>query len=590
VKPSPRFARRAVVKAHYYRVNNAYGIKAARLHLKYLKRDGVRADGGPGELYDATGTVTEEDALEPRRNEQHQFRFVVSPEDGHSLDLTRFTRALMDHMETDLGRKLEWAAVNHYNTDHPHSHIVIRGVDRAGRELRIDETYLQHGIRRRASEIATAELGQRTSQDLERQLDSELRAERFTSIDRELQEIAQGDVLALPNYPEAVADRRKRARLVGRLVTLQGLALARATDGSSWQLRPGWTETLRELGTRGDIVKRLHAHVQGDPTRYSVFPANNPKVGDTIEGIMRGRGLHDELRGTYFVAIETLEGRSYYVPSRGPTAESLRQGEIVKVQVREDSWTMPADRFIADVAAANGGIYTPEAHSAALPAQLEVRGSEDGTTRVVTREEFVASAVRRLYRLNSWKVVVRSPGEDRWTIPGNLIATLRQWDVSKPRTRAAFRVLSKTLLEEQVHSVGPAWLDSKQAQAAGAPYGFGAAVAEARAKRRQVLERRGLSPNDPKLFYQLRDNERLAYGLRIQQQLGIFLPEPPAGFSGKVERIIELQSGQRVFVVHDGRRFIVRELGAREQAPTVGQEVVVAERERQRRGHRISRE
>jgi hypothetical protein len=30
------------------------------------------------------------------------------------------------------------AGVNHYDTAHPHAHLVVRGVDREGREVRLD--------------------------------------------------------------------------------------------------------------------------------------------------------------------------------------------------------------------------------------------------------------------------------------------------------------------------------------------------------------------------------------------------------------------------------------------------------------------
>jgi type IV secretory pathway VirD2 relaxase len=32
----------------------------------------------------------------------------------------------MSEMERDLGTKLEWIAVDHWNTEHPHVHIIVR--------------------------------------------------------------------------------------------------------------------------------------------------------------------------------------------------------------------------------------------------------------------------------------------------------------------------------------------------------------------------------------------------------------------------------------------------------------------------------
>src|SRR5208283_3191458 len=72
-----------------------------------------------------------------------------------------YVRRLMATLERDLGRKVEWAAVNHFDTSHPHAHIVVRGIDRDGRELRIDRSYISAGMRWRAQELATEELAPR---------------------------------------------------------------------------------------------------------------------------------------------------------------------------------------------------------------------------------------------------------------------------------------------------------------------------------------------------------------------------------------------------------------------------------------------
>ena len=74
----------------------------------------------------------------------------MSPEDAAQLDLTGYVRRLMAQVERDQGRRVEWAAVNHYNTEHPHAHLVIRGVDRQGRELRFERSYLAPELAERA--------------------------------------------------------------------------------------------------------------------------------------------------------------------------------------------------------------------------------------------------------------------------------------------------------------------------------------------------------------------------------------------------------------------------------------------------------
>jgi hypothetical protein len=160
VRAPHALSRRCVIKGRYVAMR-ANGWKAARLHLTYLERDGVERDGAPGRLYGADATFDRDAFGRPLEGEQRQFRFIVSPEDGDRLDLTGFAREFMGRVEQDLGRDLVWAAVNHHNTDNPHVHIVIRGVDADGDDLRIDGRYIGQEMRWRAQEVITRELGPR---------------------------------------------------------------------------------------------------------------------------------------------------------------------------------------------------------------------------------------------------------------------------------------------------------------------------------------------------------------------------------------------------------------------------------------------
>lgn len=151
--------RRVVVKTRY--VQNAGKNGKGAAHLRYIQRDGTSRDGERGQLYSATDDRADGDAfLDRGKDDRHQFRFIVSPEDAADLtDLTEHTRDLMSRIEADLGTKLDWVAVNHHNTGHPHVHVIVRGKDDLGENLVINGDYLANGIRERASELTTLELG-----------------------------------------------------------------------------------------------------------------------------------------------------------------------------------------------------------------------------------------------------------------------------------------------------------------------------------------------------------------------------------------------------------------------------------------------
>lgn len=116
--------RRVVIKTRIVKLRSG-GIDAARAHLRYIQRDGVSKEHEPGRLYDAAHDEADGKAFLDRSDgDRHQFRFIVSPEDATELaNLKPFVRDLMGAMEKDLGTRLDWVAVDHFNTEHPHTHI-----------------------------------------------------------------------------------------------------------------------------------------------------------------------------------------------------------------------------------------------------------------------------------------------------------------------------------------------------------------------------------------------------------------------------------------------------------------------------------
>jgi type IV secretory pathway VirD2 relaxase len=311
--------RRVVIMARVVRHTGAR-FRAAPIarHIAYLERDGVTRDRREAAMFDARSDGADRDAFAERcEGDRHHFRFIVSPEDaGEMQDLRTFTRELMSDMARDLGTELDWVAVDHWNTDNPHIHVLVRGRAVDGADLVIDRDYIKEGMRGRAEERVTLELGPRSEREIQGALEREVTAERWTSLDRGLQRLADegGGIVNLQPAP-GESDPARRRLMLGRAAQLERLGLADQIAPACWTLKPGIETTLRDLAVRNDIIKSMHrafaeAGRAPDSSAFAIHP-DNP--ADPVLGRLVGRGLHDELTGSAFAIVEAVDGRTHHL-------------------------------------------------------------------------------------------------------------------------------------------------------------------------------------------------------------------------------------------------------------------------------------
>ena len=266
--------RRVVVKTYIARARQGIGKAAYKAHIRYIQRDGVERDGTGGTLYDRNAEdLSDRDFLARSEEDRHQFRVMVSAEEADRLeDLRSTTRAFMAQMEKDLHTRLDWVAVDHHNTGHPHTHIVIRGKDDKGKDLVIAPDYVGQGMRRLAREIVTRELGPRRDMEIAQSRASEATRDRLTTLDRKLAAQARDGIVSIA--PASTArDRFERTLVLRRLQHLERLHLATPSGPQSWRLAEGWQKTLTAMGKSGDIVRTLAAtpeHAAGEGRQAAI--------------------------------------------------------------------------------------------------------------------------------------------------------------------------------------------------------------------------------------------------------------------------------------------------------------------------------
>ncbi|MBG4799802.1 relaxase/mobilization nuclease and DUF3363 domain-containing protein [Pseudomonas aeruginosa] len=542
----PSNARRVTIKARLVNLRQA-GQRSTLSHLRYIERDGVSREGDPGQAYGPLTDQADLNAFEERgRDDRHQFRFIVSPEDAEPLDdLRTYTRHLMIRMEADLGTRLDWVAVDHWNTDNPHTHIVLRGKDDTGKDLVIARDYIAEGMRNRASDLATEWLGPRTELEIQQSLQREVQQERFTSLDRNLlrERLAGGlSLKTLANHP-------RRQLLIGRLQHLQKLELAHEVRPGHWLLHDDVEATLRAMGERGDIVRTMQRAMGSLQRELAVFEPG--KDGSVVVGRIVSKGLADELNDRGYLVVDGLDGKAHYLalPARTELADYPIGGVV---ETRSLSEPRAVDRSIAALAA--DGLYRTD-HHAALARSQAVEGQDP--------EALVERHVRRLEALRRSGIVERL-AEGVWRVPADLPEQGRQHDARRLGD-VAVELRTPLALEQQVRAVGATWLDQ---QLIGGnrelvDKGFGKEVREALRQRADFLVEQGLAERQGQrvvlarnLLATLRGRELTAAARESSAQTDLQhrLAVEGQRVSGIYRRSVQLASG-RYALLDDGIGF-----------------------------------
>lgn len=241
-------------RSHFARGGGAGGGNLAA-HASYLQRDGAEREGEKGRFYDQTQDEVRDaqDRLQDwAENDKRHFRITLAPESGARLmaedgHLKEFTRDTISQMERDLGVKLDWMAIDHHNTDNPHTHIIVRGVRRDGIELIIPREYVSHGLREAARDVATDRIGARGREDERLRLEREAHAQSYNRLDRAIE-------TELGKLSEVLVQRIGKGRdpafanaMKARARELIRVGLAEETRRNVIRFEPDWTDRLKAM-------------------------------------------------------------------------------------------------------------------------------------------------------------------------------------------------------------------------------------------------------------------------------------------------------------------------------------------------------
>jgi type IV secretory pathway VirD2 relaxase len=540
--------RRAIVKTRLVRLGRK-GIGAARAHLRYLQRDGVNRDGSPGQLYSADRDQADGKAFLQRCDgDRHQFRLIVSAEDGDSYsDLKPLIRRFMTQMERDLGTSLDWVAIDHVDTGHPHSHVMLRGRDDLGQNLIIAREYISRGMRERVAELVSLDLGPRQDSEIRKKLGHEISAERLTSIDRKLARAMNSGGIVSAGH----CDPFQHALRAGRLKKLESMGLAEPLGSGKWKLPSGIEDQLRRLGERGDIIRTMQRALTAQglerlPADRVIHHGAIP--GGGIIGQVIARGLSDELADRHFLIVDGVDGRVHHIDiGVGDAVEALPEGAIVRVSQREVG-PRASDRLVAEIAQANDGRYSVELHLGHDPE---------------ARPDFAEAHVRRLEALRRGRAKVERLEDGTWRVGADHLEQAAAYELRRAHAAPVqVELVSPVPLKDLPERDGATWLDRQLAGDSPEPLrdnGFGLEVRSALALRRRWLLAQGLGEEvdgsfalRPGTLAVLRQRELSAAAAQLSGELGLsFVPaENGEPIEGVLRRRVDLASGRFALVEH----------------------------------------
>jgi hypothetical protein len=57
-------------------------------------------------------------------------------------------------------------AATHTDTDHPHAHLLVNGIDKAGKDIRFDKLFITQTMREMGSQVCTEMIGKQSGKEI----------------------------------------------------------------------------------------------------------------------------------------------------------------------------------------------------------------------------------------------------------------------------------------------------------------------------------------------------------------------------------------------------------------------------------------
>jgi hypothetical protein len=236
-------------------------------------------------------------------------------------------------MEAATGHQFYWVSAVHTDTAHKHAHLLINGIDKNGKDIYFDPSFIKGTMREMCREICTAMIGSRTAEQIRQQKENIHKVLRYTQLDEDLK-----------NYerPYKGQEQRFESRIDSqddaqykRLAFLESIDLAKHddTDRKRFYLERSWKNKLKSLG-------RYNSYLQARQDLQFTLPCNLEEYSSEtgpIEGqITRLYKMNDEDSWNHAMVVENkVESKAWYVPLYYEPDDDM-MGSTIRCQTRKN--------------------------------------------------------------------------------------------------------------------------------------------------------------------------------------------------------------------------------------------------------------
>jgi type IV secretory pathway VirD2 relaxase len=325
-----------------------------KAHGRYIGRESATQDPSSAGFDAARSAINVAAELDrwQAAGDQRLWKLIISPEFGERLDLQKLTRHMLGCMEKDLGTSLEWVAVSHFNTEHPHVHVALRGVRDDGSALDLKRDYIRSGIRRIAENGCTLQLGYKTVEDALAASEREISQNRYTSLDRAIRRANTGESSDWNHFTvrvhvaERVSDsgQIQNQHVCARLATLRHMGLAEEVTPQTWHVRDDFETVLRAMQRASDRQKMLAAHGALLSDERLQLVTTDIRSVSTIAGrvILHGEEEAGTMAGRNYLLLEGTDGMLHMLYYTAEMEEARSRGKL-----RVNSFIRMRNRFAA---------------------------------------------------------------------------------------------------------------------------------------------------------------------------------------------------------------------------------------------------